>query len=240
MIKKHYEHGLLTLTFARPERRNAINLAMYEQLSNAIDHAPEDCHSILLTGSGGHFTAGNDIHDFAHFRQPQANNPALDFLRSLVNTDIPVIAAVQGHAVGIGVTLLLHCDFVYADSDTVFSLPFVSLGLCPEGGTTILLEALVGRRRASAWLLQGQSFTAQEALEAQLLNAVSANGTSLDEALACSARLAAQPLQALRLSKRMLREPGRPALLRAIEQEVAFFIERLESPEATQALARFL
>lgn len=239
MIHEHYEQGLLTLTLARPERRNAISLTMYEQLSHAIDHAPADCHSILLTGSGGHFTAGNDISDFEHFMSPQTRNPAFHFLRSLVNTDIPVIAAVQGHAVGIGVTMLLHCDFVYAEASALFRMPFVSLGLCPEGGTTVLLEALVGRRKASAWLLQGCSFTAQEALDAQLLSAISADHESVHDALACAAQLSMQPLQALRLSKRLLREPGRPALLQAIEHEIEHFIERLHSPEAQQALARF-
>ncbi len=239
MIQQDYDQGLLTLGLNRPKQRNAINLAMYEALSLAIDKAPADCHAILIHGMGGHFTAGNDLADFQNINSMAADSPAIDFLRSLINTDIPVIAAVQGYAVGIGVTLLQHCDFVFAEPNTKFKMPFVSLGLCPEGGTTVLLESLVGRRKTSRWILQGAEFNATEALQAQLISEIVDTDSSLQVARLCAQELATQPLQALRVSKHMLRAPGRPTLLQALETERKHFMERLQSAEAQAIFTRF-
>lgn len=240
MIETQYENGGMILTINRPRQRNALSADMYLQLSESLKAAHNDaaCHSVILTGAGGHFTAGNDLADFQRQRQP-GDSPALTFLRTLASVDVPVLAAVQGYAVGVGVTMLQHCDFVYADDSAVFSLPFVSLGLCPEGGSSILLERIAGRRKAAQWLLQAKRFDAHEALDAGLLTALSENDQALADAQEAAAALARQPVAALRLSKRMLREPGRPALMQAFDTERDLFHERLGSEEAQAAFKRF-
>lgn len=240
MIETKYENGGMVLTINRPKQRNALNIEMYQQLSEGLQaaHDNADCHSVIITGAGDHFTAGNDLTDFQRQRLP-GDSPALTFLRTLAAVDVPVIAAVQGYAVGVGVTMLQHCDFVYADNTAVFSLPFVSLGLCPEGGASILLERLVGPRKAAQWLLQAKRFDAAEAYDAGLLTAISENGQTLADGQEAAALLAKQPVAALRLSKHMLREPGRLALMQAFDIERDRFHERLQSDEAQAAFKRF-
>lgn len=240
MIETRYEDGGMILTINRPKQRNALSTDMYLQLSEGLQAAHDNptCHSVILTGAGGHFTAGSDLTDFQRQRQP-GDSPALTFLRTLASVDVPVLAAVQGYAVGVGVTMLQHCDFIYADDSSVFSLPFVSLGLCPEGGSSILLEAIAGRRKAAQWLLQGKRFDAREALNAGLLTALSENGQALADAQEVATSLARQPVAALRLTKRMLREPGRPALMQTFDTERDMFQERLGSDEAQAAFKRF-
>ncbi|NYT77038.1 enoyl-CoA hydratase/isomerase family protein [Alcaligenaceae bacterium] len=240
MIDTKYENGAMVLTINRPKQRNALSTDMYLQLSEGLQaaHDNPECCSVIITGAGDHFTAGNDLADFQRQRVP-GDSPALTFLRTLASVDVPVIAAVQGYAVGVGVTMLQHCDFVYADSTAVFSLPFVTLGLCPEGGSSILLERLVGPRKAAQWLLQAKRFDAAEALDAGLLTAISENGQTLADAQQAAAVLGKQPVAALRLSKNMLREPGRLALMQAFDIERDRFQERLKSDEAQAAFKRF-
>src|SRR5690606_3767813 len=161
MIVSRLEGSCMTLTINRPERRNALTGSMYQALDQGLQAAQADpaCHAVILTGAGDCFTAGNDLSEFQATRS-LTDSPALAFLRTLANVDVPVIAAVEGHAVGVGVTLLQHCDFVYAGETAQFSMPFVSLGLCPEGGSSTLLAQLVGARRANEWLLLGRRFDA--------------------------------------------------------------------------------
>ncbi|MYN13490.1 enoyl-CoA hydratase [Pusillimonas sp. TS35] len=241
MIEARIENGGMVLTINRPAQRNALSTTMYNQLRDGLQAANDNtsCHSVIITGAGGHFTAGNDLADFQRVRTLDEDSPALSFLRTLASVDVPVIAAVEGVAVGVGVTMLQHCDFVFADSTAMFSLPFVSLGLCPEGGSSILLEQIAGRRKAAQWLMQAQRFDAREALEADLITAVSPGGKALDDAREAAASLAAKPLEAVRLTKRMLREPGRPALMQAFDTERKLFGERLASEEAQAAFKRF-
>lgn len=241
MIDIETAGSVVTLTINRPDRRNALNNAMYETLTRALAAAQEDkqCTGIILTGAAGHFTAGNDIGEFQQARGTD-DSAALRFLRTLAALDVPVIAAVEGSAVGVGVTLLQHCDFVYAGATARFSMPFVALGLCPEGGSSLLMAQLVGPRRATEWLLLGQPFDAEEAQAAGFITAAVAQGAAMDSARAAAQALAAQPAAALRVTKRLLKEPTRDALSRTFDKERDAFLERLQSPEAKEAFARFL
>ena len=238
MIRAERQGAILDILIDRPERRNALTDAMYRDIERLLREADADpaCAAVVLHGAGGHFTAGNDL---AEFQVPQDSQDvgSIAFLHALAAVDVPVIAAVQGQAVGVGVTLLLHCDFVYAAPDAVFRLPFVSLGLCPEGASSLLLPRIAGARRAAQWLLQAAPFTATDALAGQLLTAVA--DTPLDAARACAQSLARQPVQALRASKRLLREPDRADVHRVLDAEAAVFFERLQSPEAQAAFQAF-
>lgn len=228
------------LTINRPERRNALTNAMYKELDMALQAAQADteCRSVLITGAGGTFTSGNDLAEFQSTRG-MADSPALAFLRTLANIDVPVIAAVEGQAIGVGVTLLQHCDFVYAGDSATFRMPFVSLGLCPEGGSSLLMAQLVGSRRAAQWLLLGTPFSAAQAHDSGFITAVSPAGRALDDARSTASALAGQPAQALRVSKQLLHAGGRHALNTAFDMERDKFSERLQSTEAQSAFTAF-
>jgi len=173
----HRNGAVLEITLARPDKKNALTGAMYRQLVVALDAAERDetIGAILLKGDGGVFSAGNDIVDFVTGLDSGEEMPAAAFIRKLALNTTPIVAAVEGLAVGVGCTLLLHCDLIYAAPDARFSLPFVNLALVPEAGSSLLLPQRVGMARASAWLLLGEPFGAQEALDAGLVNAVVPN-----------------------------------------------------------------
>ncbi|MBO9354840.1 enoyl-CoA hydratase [Bordetella petrii] len=233
--------GILTLTINRPERRNALDIATYHALAAQLRAATDDAglSAVILTGAGAHFTAGNDLRDFQADR-PDGDSAGMTFLRALTATDLPVIAAVEGYAIGIGVTLLQHCDFVYAARDATLRIPFVALGLCPEGASSLLLPRLAGARKAAQWLLQGQAFGAEEAAQAGLATAVTDPGQALAAARATAADLAAQPRNALRLTKAMLKRADRVAIDATLDFEATQFRARLKTQEAQDAFARFL
>ena len=238
MIRIERQGAVLEILIDRPERRNALTDAMYRDIERALREADADpaCAAVILHGAGGHFTAGNDL---AEFQMPQDSRDvgSIAFLHALVSVNGPGIAAGRGQAVGGAVTLLLHCDFVYAAADAVFRLPFVSLGLCPEGASSLLLPRRAGDRRAARWLLGAEPFGAEEALAGQLLTAVADD--PLTSARACARSLAAQPAPAVRASKRLLREPGRAEVHQVLDAEAAVFFERLKSPEAQAAFQQF-
>ncbi len=233
-------NGVLTLTINRPERRNALDIATYLLLAGHVSSAQDqgDVRAIVLTGADNYFTAGNDLKDFQTPRAP-GDSAGLRFLRSLVDCDIPILAAIEGSAIGIGVTMLQHCDFVYAADNASFRIPFVPLGLCPEGASSLLLAKIVGPRRASDWLLRGRAFSAAEALEANFLSSVLPAGTTLAHAQTIAAELAALPPQALQLSKRMLKHAHRAQIHDAFDYELGLFTQRLKSEEAQAAFAGF-
>lgn len=239
-VLRQLSDGILTLTINRPERRNALDIVTYLGLAQAIRQAgtDPDTRVIVLTGAGEHFTAGNDLKDFQAVR-PEGDSAGMTFIRSLVDCDLPVIAAVEGNAIGIGVTLLQHCDFVYAAKTARFRIPFVALGLCPEGGSSLLLAQLVGARRANDWLLRGQPFTPDEALDAGFVNGVCEPGQTLTHATRIAGELAALPPQALQLSKQMLRKAQRALIHETLDYEVVHFAQRLASREAQDAFAAF-
>jgi enoyl-CoA hydratase/carnithine racemase len=235
------EGAVLVLELARPEKKNALTGAMYEALIAAFEEAERDegIGALLITGSGGQFTAGNDIADFLSFAAGPGELPALRFIRALARQETPLVAAVDGVAIGVGTTMLLHCDLAFAAPGAAFRMPFVDLGLVPEAGASLLLPARVGLAKASEFLLLGEPFTAEEAERLGLINAVVATDSLVDHALDRASRLAAKPREALRAARRLLRG-DRQALLAAIEAEAKAFGEALASPEAKAAFAAFL
>jgi enoyl-CoA hydratase/carnithine racemase len=241
-IRIHQEGAVRTLQLHRPEKKNAFTHAMYEALTEALARADADAgvHVVVLTGTPGAFTAGNDLQDFLARPPTGEDSPVFRFLAQLSSQAKPVLAAVDGPAVGIGTTLLLHCDCVYASETARFSLPFVNLGLCPEGGSSYLLPRLAGLQRASELLLFGEPFGAAQALALGLVNEV-LPAAQLQARVAERARvLADKPLASLLLTRRLLREPVRAPTQEALSREGAAFLERLASPEAKEALQAFL
>lgn len=233
----------LHLRLNRPERRNAITVAMYEALADAIEGAADDpsIRLIALSGEGQDFTAGNDLADFmADMPQDGSDVPVWRLLRALARNPLPLVASVKGNAVGIGTTILLHCDLVVAEEDTRFHMPFVDLGLVPEAASSLLMPQLAGRRAAARHLLLGEPFSAAQALDMGLVSHVVASGTSDEERRRICQQLLAKPAEALRLTQNLLRaSPDREAVLGRMELENGHFAERLRSAEVKKAIADF-
>lgn len=235
-------HGAaLEVTLNRPAKKNAVTNAMYRALIAALDEAEHDdaIGVVVIAGAGGVFSAGNDIGDFAAAAAAGGELAAADFVRKIAAFPKPMLAAVEGLAVGVGCTLLLHCDLVFAAPDARFSLPFIDLGLLPEAGSSLLLPRRVGMARASAWLLAGESFSAEEARAAGLINEIVASDSLLAMAREKAAKLAAKPRAALLAARRFLRGDQHEILAR-IDDELAAFRAALATPQAQAALAAFL
>lgn len=235
--------GRLRIRMNRPERRNAITVAMYAALADAIEGAAEDdtIRLITLEGAGEDFTAGNDLADFlAEMPPPGASDiPVWRLLRALARNQVPLLAAVHGNAVGIGTTMLLHCDLVIAEEGTRFVMPFVDLGLVPEAASSLILPRLAGRRRAARYLLLGEAFGADDAAGFGLVSHVVPTG-DLESALESTAQaLLAKPTQALQLTQRLLRRGPTEEVLERMELENGHFAERLASDEVKQAITAF-
>ena len=228
--------NVLEICIARPEKRNAISAAMYQELTRLLDEANADkeCAAVIVHGAGGHFTVGADINDF-QTRRGNEDSPAVTILRKMAAIDVPLIAAVEGLAIGIGATMLQHVDFAYASQDARFRMPFVSLGLCPEGASSYLLESLVGVRKAREWLMLGKFFDAEEAFDAGLLTSLTQDGEALARARETAAELAKLPKASVRATKRMLNHENRAAVGSALDLEVKMFAELLNT-EATQEI----
>jgi enoyl-CoA hydratase/carnithine racemase len=231
--------AVLTLTIDRQDRRNALDTATYVALTEQISLASADLSvsAVILTGAGEHFTAGNDLRDFQAERGA-GDSAGLTFLRALTTAEVPVIAAVEGYAIGIGVTLLQHCDFVHIGEGATLRMPFVALGLCPEGASSLLMPRLAGRR-AAEWLLQGKAFSAADAHEAGLATSVAPKGQALAAAQATAADLARQPPAALRLTKAMMKRADQQAIQETLDYEAQQFRARLQTEEAQAAFAKF-
>jgi enoyl-CoA hydratase/carnithine racemase len=233
---------ITTIRFDRPDKKNAISFEMYAALAGAFDAAAADpaVRAVVLAGSRDCFTAGNDLGDFMRTAQgagggePQA---AFSFLRAIATFDKPVLAAVAGVAIGIGTTMLLHCDLVYAAPSARFKLPFVDLGLVPEAGSSVLLPALVGAQRANQLLLLSEQLDAATALAWGLIGDVSDDPEAAAQAAAH--RLAASAPGAVRTTKALIRRTTRDAVLEAIRIEGEAFTARLRSPEAMEAFQAF-
>ncbi len=238
-LKIARDGAVLTLTIDRQDRRNALDTATYAALTEQISQASADAtlSAVILTGAGEHFTAGNDLRDFQAERGA-GDSAGLTFLRALTTADVPIIAAVEGYAIGIGVTLLQHCDFVHIGEGATLRLPFVALGLCPEGASSLLMPRMAGRR-AAEWLLQGKAFSAEDAREAGLATSVTAKGEALAAAQATAADLARQPPAALRLTKAMMKRADRQAIQETLDYEAEQFRARLKTDEAQAAFAKF-
>jgi len=240
-IQTHEDSGVLLITFNRPARKNAITVAMYRQLTEALQRAASDpdIAVVLFQGDEQAFCAGNDLSDFLAEPPDDLDAPVWQFLRVLAAFPKPMVAAVCGVAVGIGATLLLHCDLVLCGSNARFSLPFVNLGLCPEAGSSLLLTRLVGYPRAAEILLLGEPFDAAAAAQAGLVSQVLEPREVLERALAQARKLASKPLQALMESRRLLKSTDQAAVLARIDEEAQVFIRLLNSEAARQAIAGF-
>jgi enoyl-CoA hydratase/carnithine racemase len=244
-IQVRRDGDVLVVTLARPEKKNALTGAMYERLIAALSEASGEAEigALLLAGSHGVFTAGNDIGDFlAAARaaaQAKAEPAAARFTRALATFDKPLVAAIEGPAVGVGATLCFHCDLVYAAPSARFSMPFVNLGLVPEAGSSLLAPLRFGAAKAAEFLLLAEPFDAETACRLGLVNALLAPDALLPHALAKAQALAAKPRQALLASRRLMR--GDPAaLLRHMDEEIKVFYERLRSSEAQMAFMAFM
>ncbi|MEQ5834396.1 enoyl-CoA hydratase [Marinobacter sp. NFXS9] len=241
-IQTERHDGVLIIRINRPERKNALTHAMYTGLADALGDAETDAsiRCSLITGSDECFTAGNDLSDFAAGLPGEfETTPVGRFLFALANATKPVVAAVNGPAVGIGTTLLLHCDLVFAGTNTRFQMPFANLGLCPEGASSLLLPLWLGRARASELLMLGTPFDADKADRLGLLNRICEPGQTESEAIAACQQLAAQPPAAIRATKALLTRPNRDAVRETMLAEGELFGERLKSAEATEAFTAF-
>lgn len=235
--------GRLAIRLNRPDRRNAITVAMYAALADAVASAAgdPDVRVITITGAGQDFTAGNDLMDFLGEVRPDSIDdlPVGRFLRALADNEVPLIAAVQGNVIGIGTTMLLHCDLVLADERARFKLPFVELGLVPEAASSLILPRLAGRRVAARTLLLGDSFSAEEARQWGIVSHVVANSSLENELDGVVGTLLSRPPEALRLTQRLLRAADRAEVHERISVESGHFGERLQSDEIKQAIAAF-
>ena len=232
--------NVMLITINRPAKKNAISTRMYEALTAALAEAVDDfgIRAVVLTGSGGIFTAGNDIKDFASNIPTDSSAPGFVFIEALHNFPKPLIAAVEGNAVGIGTTALLHCDLVYASDNALFSMPFVNLGLVPEAGSSFLFPARVGYAKAAEIFLTGRSFSSGEALVMGLVNEIATN--PLESALQAAGRIAQQPPTAVINTKALMKSGHHNQVTAIMHAEGEMFRIALQSDEAQMAFAKFL
>jgi enoyl-CoA hydratase/carnithine racemase len=234
------QEGILRIGFNRPTKKNAITGGMYRALTAALQEASADSavRVVLIHGLPGAFTAGNDLADFLNL--PQGEEPAaLAFLPVLAAFDKPLVAAVDGLAVGIGTTLLLHCDFVYCTPEAKLSLPFINLGLVPEAASTYLLARLAGYQNAAELLMLGEPFGAARAKDIGLVSAVIEPEALMETALGTAAKLAQKPPAAMRLTKALIKRTFAHAVLQALAAENEAFGGQMRSPEAKEAMTAF-
>lgn len=232
--------GVRTVRINRPEKKNALLVEMYDAITEAIDTAPAaNIRVLLLTGTGDAFSAGNDLHDFLNNRRRNTDGDASAFLKALANNETPTVAAVNGLAVGVGATMLLHCDFVYVAESARFQFPFINLALVPEASSTMLLPRLAGHARAAELFMLGEPFSPETALEIGMATAVLPDGELLAKAQDTAAKLAAKPPVALRATRRLMRRPAEGIVERMVaEGEV--FVAQLQSAEAREAMSAIL
>jgi enoyl-CoA hydratase/carnithine racemase len=241
-VLQHVESGVMTLTLNRMDKKNSFTAAMYAELAEALRWAADDAavRVVLFQGHETIFSAGNDIGDFLNKPPSTPDSPVFRFLNTIATFPKPLLAAVCGPAVGIGTTMLLHCDLVYAGDNAMFSMPFVNLGLCPEAASSLLVPRLMGYQRAAEVLLMGDPFMAEAALEVGLVNRVvpptEANALAQQQAR----RLATKPLSSVIETKRLLKASTTPAVLERMREEGAIFGRMLQEPAAKEAFSAFL
>jgi enoyl-CoA hydratase/carnithine racemase len=241
-ILVHTEAGVCTITLNRPARKNSITAAMYQALADALAAARDDAavRVAVIQGHEAIFSAGNDIADFLDAPPTAADAPVFRFLHGLAEFPKPLIAAVCGPAVGIGTTLLFHCDLVYAGDNAAFSMPFVNLGLCPEAASSLLVPQMFGYHRAAEALLLGEPFMAEAALEVGLVNRVVPPSEANAVAQAQARKLAAKPLSALVATKQLMKQGQQALVNRQIKDEAALFGRMLGEPAAREAFGAFM
>ncbi|MGX9462082.1 enoyl-CoA hydratase-related protein [Shewanella sp. A14] len=240
-IQVRDDQGVRIISFNRPEKRNAFNLEMYQQFTEYLiqGEADNDIRAFMFHGTENCFTSGNDIADFLQSGALDDNHPTVKFLFCLLDLKKPVVAAVTGAAVGIGTTLLLHCDLVYADDNAKFHMPFVNLALVPEAASSILLPLIVGQQKAAELILLGEAFDAQKAEKLTIINRVVSPDELISFSLAQAKKLAALPPLSMQASKRLLRY-NQAEVKAQMKLELVEFAERLQSDEAKQRFQAFL
>ncbi|MCH9691737.1 MAG: enoyl-CoA hydratase [Gammaproteobacteria bacterium] len=233
---------VLEITINRPERKNALTMAMYTAMADLLNNAANDKHIrvALITGVRGIFTSGNDLLDFLGGSANEGDSPVSQFMLALYNFPKPVITAVTGVAVGIGTTMLLHCDLSIIADDAMFQLPFVNLGLCPEYASSYLLPRIMGNAKASELLMMGEKFDAQTAVDVGICNEVVHPGEALRVAKKYALKLAEKPPEALRITKKLLRQATHDKGMEFIRKEADYFQQRLQSEEFKEAANAFL
>ena len=241
-ILVHTEAGVMTLTLNRVDKKNSITAAMYSTLADALDQAQADAtvRVVLLQGDATVFSAGNDIGDFLHKPPAGQDSPVFRFLHGIAAFPKPIVAAVCGPAVGIGTTMLLHCDLVYAGDNAAFALPFVNLGLCPEAASSLLVPQMFGYHRAAEALLLGEPFMAEAALEVGLVNRVVPPTEANAIAQAQARKLAAKPLSSLIETKRLMKKGQAALVAQQMTEEGAVFGRMLGEPAAREAFTAFM
>ena len=234
-------NNVATIEIARPEKKNAITVDMSAVMAAALRAAEADAavRAVLITGQPGIFTSGNDLEDFMQRPKQGMDSPVFQFMKALSTCEKPVVAAVTGAAIGIGTTILLHCDLVYVSDEARLAMPFTSLGLVPEFASSLILPQLLGHVRAAEKLLLGDPFTAPEAVEIGIANAVLPAGEVVNHARRMAERFNALPPAAVRESKKLMKRAGAEKVLETIAVEGGVFSERLTSPEAREAFSAF-
>ncbi len=240
-VQTHLADKILHLCINRPERKNALNLETYQGLADGVKEGASnpDVKVILISGAEGVFTAGNDLGDFATHRGQlsEDENPTPKFMQAMMDCDKPIVAAVQGPAVGIGTTMLLHCDFVYADDTAFFQLPFVTLGLCPEFASSVLMPRMMGHPKAAELLYFAERFDGNTAKDVGIVNDVVAD--VLAHAKERCTRLTQLPASALRATKALLKQDVRDEFQKVRVREIEAFTKGLQSPEFIEAVTAF-
>lgn len=241
MIRIEHSPGIVHLQINRPDKKNALTREMYQALGEGVEHAAADesVHAIVISGEGGVFTAGNDLGDFRNRGTDEQPKPSagLAFIEVLMNCDTPVIIAAEGLGIGIGTTMLLHVDVVYAGRSTRFKTAFVDLGLVPEAASTVTMPLHMGSRKSAELLLLGDTINGEEAEECGLITRAVDDGQALSTAMACAEALTRKPREALRASKRLMKAPWRDITKDALEREREVFAERLKADDCQQILA---
>ena len=238
----HTEAGVMTITLNRVEKKNSINQAMYGVMADALVHATDDAavRVVVFQGDITIFSAGNDIGDFLNGPSSTQESPVFRFLRGISSFPKPIVAAVCGPAVGIGTTLLFHCDLVYAGDNAAFSMPFVNLGVCPEAASSLLVPQMMGYHRAAEALLLGEPFMAEAALEVGLVNRIVPPTEANNLAQAQARKLAAKPLSSLIETKRLMKKGQAPQIAQQIAEEAVSFGRMLKEPAAREAFMAFM
>lgn len=239
-ITTSLDNGILTIQFNRSDKKNAITMEMYQAMADTLKEAYDNSQVrvVLFAGDENCFTAGNDLQDFLTVGDFSESAPVVQFIQQLARFNKPIVAAVNGAAIGIGTTLLLHCDFLYANQDAIFMTPFVSLALCPEAASSLLLPSLVGMRKANEMLLLSEKLNAQQAQELGLVNQV-VEGDALGKAQETAQRLAALPKNALMTTRALIKSSQAAMVQRVMAEEVTEFNACLKSAEAKEAFNAF-
>jgi enoyl-CoA hydratase/carnithine racemase len=240
-IEYSVAHSVATIRFNRPEKKNAITLEMYVEFTNALakTNADADVRAVLITGAGDAFTSGNDIANFRERTGREDGGAAEQFMLSIVNSEKPLVAAVNGVAIGVGATMLLHCDLVYASHNATIKLPFVSLGICSEFASSLTLPGVMGMQRATEMLLLGEAIDAQKAREFGFVNAVYQSDQLHEAALSAAKRIAQQPPESVRATRAFLRAALRPQYAQRLVEERRTITSLLGSPDARRAFDGF-